>query len=571
MNQEAGKVWLVGAGPGDIGLFTLKGKEVLKQAEVVVYDSLIGDAILCLIPDEAEKIDVGKRAGNHPVPQQEINRILLEKAKEGKRVVRLKGGDPFLFGRGGEELILLAEQGVPFEIVPGISSAFAVPAYAGIPVTHRDFASSVHVITGHRRADTEYTDGAAVLQDTKERRGEKVAERNVNSREIDYEALVRAGGTLLFLMGVSALSDICQNLIRAGMAADTPAAIVQEGATAGQRILLATVDTLPRRAAEEKIMAPAVIVVGGVCGLHDEFAWRDTLPLAGLRILLTRPRERMSSLAGKLREGGADVLEQPAIRIRPLNFNECAGQKREAGNPERRRTESAADALRHIAAYDWLVFTSPSGVNIFFGTLMREAKLDIRVLSSLKIAVLGPGTGREITARGMYPDLMPKTYDAASLGRCLAKNCERNAKILIPRAAAGTPALTEELKKRPDLTVTDLAIYETVPETGGILNMKKEFLESRVDCAVFTSASGVRGFAARLSLENAKTETNAPGGENTGSGAAGAFDFSAVTAVCIGAQTAAAAESLGMRVFIAREATEEAIAEKITEIFDNKR
>ena len=234
----SGKVWLVGAGPGDVGLFTLKGLRVLKNAEVVFYDSLVGQGVLSQIPASARLVNVGKRAGNHTLPQEEINRLLLEEAKKGYRVVRLKGGDPFLFGRGGEELELLAEQGIPYEVVPGVTSPLSVPAYNGIPVTHRDFCSSLHIITGHKRKGQEY--------------------------DIDFRALVQTKGTLVFLMGIAALADICQGLLLAGMDADMPAAVLQKGTTAGQKRIVATVGTLVQEAARRKVETPAIILVGKV-------------------------------------------------------------------------------------------------------------------------------------------------------------------------------------------------------------------------------------------------------------------------------------------------------------------
>ena len=285
---KPGKVWLVGAGPSDPGLFTLKGKRVLQKAEVVVYDALAGQAILSMIPEDAEKINVGKRASHHLMPQEEINKILVKKALEGKRVVRLKGGDPFLFGRGGEELELLKVHQIPYEVVPGVTSAIAVPAYNGIPVTHRDFCSSVHIITGHKKKGDTY--------------------------DIDFEALVRTKGTLVFLMGVTALADICDGLLKAGMRADMPAAILQQGTTAGQKRISATVSTLPEEVQKQGIQTPAIIVVGEVCALADRFAWHEALPLAGRKILVTRPKELISQMAEKLRREGAEVLELPAIK-----------------------------------------------------------------------------------------------------------------------------------------------------------------------------------------------------------------------------------------------------------------
>ena len=249
--MTTGKVWLVGAGPGDIGLFTIKGMEVLKNAEVVVYDSLVGQGVLSQIPAHARLINVGKRASHHTMAQEKINQVLLEEAQKGYRVVRLKGGDPFLFGRGGEELELLKANGIPYEVVPGVTSPISVPAYNGIPVTHRDFCSSLHIITGHKRAGKAY--------------------------DIDFEALVNTKGTLVFLMGVSALSDICQGLLDGGMSPDMPAAILQKGTTAGQKRIVATVSTLPQEVARQGIETPAIIVVGKVCSLSEDFAWYEEL------------------------------------------------------------------------------------------------------------------------------------------------------------------------------------------------------------------------------------------------------------------------------------------------------
>ena len=345
-----GTVILVGAGPGDPGLLTCKGLAALEQAEVVVYDRLVSPAILARIPARAEKIDVGKQPDRHPVPQHEINRILLEKALEGKRVVRLKGGDPFLFGRGGEELELLVEQGVPFEVVPGVTSALAAPSYGGIPVTHRDFASSLHIVTGHRRAGTELA--------------------------IDFDALVRTGGTLVFLMGVAALEEITAGLLQAGMDGNTPAAMVEKGSTPHQRRLNATLSTLTQRAKEERIQNPAVIVVGEVCALADRFDWFDQLPLKGEAVIVTRPEDRAGALSGKLRQLGAEVLEYPCIRTVPIL--PCPALEQALGN---------------ISRYQWLAFTSPAGVDTLWAWLDARG-MDVRALGAfnwpLWVPVLPP-------------------------------------------------------------------------------------------------------------------------------------------------------------------------------------
>lgn len=495
-----GKVWLVGAGPGDVGLFTLKGKQVLEQAEVVVYDRLVGDGVLAMVPRSARRIDVGKRAGNHTMKQEDINRVLLEEAKKGYRVVRLKGGDPFLFGRGGEELELLTEAGIPYEVVPGVTSCIAVPAYNGIPVTHRDYCSSVHVITGHKKAGQEYN--------------------------IDFEALVRTGGTLVFLMGVTALSDICTNLIKAGMKKDTPAAILQQGTTAGQKRIVATVATLKEEVDRQGIATPAIIVVGDVCQVADRFAWYEKLPLFGKKILVTRPKELISSMASKLRSQGAEVLELPAIAVKPVK--------------DQTRIRSCIERLE---TYQWLGFTSPSGVRIFF-ELLRSYGKDLRSLGSVKIAAIGKGTTREMKKLGLYPDLVPAVFDGEHLGAAMAETCEKDARILLPRAAIGTPDILRELSVRTDLVVDDLAIYDTEYEQQELIDVAGEFEKGAIDYAVFTSASTVRGFVKAL-----------PG-----------MDYGMVKAVCIGKQTQAEAKAHGMATVVAKEASIDSVLELVIEL-----
>mgnify|MGYP005784681401 FL=1 len=411
-----GKVWLVGAGPGDAGLFTLKGKEVLNQADVVVYDSLVGQGIMTMIPSRAKKINVGKRASNHTMPQEQINEVLLKEAKKGQKVVRLKGGDPFLFGRGGEELELLEEEQIPYEIVPGVTSPISVPAYNGIPVTHRDYCSSVHIITGHKKAGAEY--------------------------DIDFEALVRTKGTLVFLMGVKALSDICQGLLKAGMDREMPAAILQKGTTARQKRIVATVSTLAEEVRRQGIETPAIIVVGKVCALADKFSWYEKLPLAGWKVLLTRPKDLISSMAGKLRRMGAEVLELPAIRTEPIEEN-----------PELEK------AMEVLSEYQWLVFTSPTGVKVFFQQMKKYGK-DIRSLGQAKVAAIGEGTRKKLEERGIFADLMPEVYDGASLGKALAEVCDGSEKILIPRARLGTRELLIPLEEK-GIHTDDIPTYDT--------------------------------------------------------------------------------------------------------------
>lgn len=503
--RMTGKVWLVGAGPGDVGLFTLKGKQVLEQAEVVVYDSLVGDGVLAMVPAGARLINVGKRAGHHLMKQEMINQVLLEEAQKGYRVVRLKGGDPFLFGRGGEELELLSEHGIPYEVVPGVTSCIAVPAYNGIPVTHRDYCSSVHVITGHKKAGQSYN--------------------------IDFEALVRTGGTLVFLMGVTALEDICSNLIKAGMSLSVPAAILQQGTTAGQKRIVATVGTLKEEVDRQGILTPAIIVVGGVCEVADRFEWYEKLPLAGCKIVVTRPKELISQMADRLRKQGAEVLELPAIALSPVEDD-----------------RKIRECLEQLEKYQWIAFTSPSGVKIFFEFLKKNGK-DIRALGRAKLAAIGKGTKRELEARGMYPDLMPEVFDGASLGKKMAECCEENSRILIPRAAIGNAEIIRELSVRKDLVVDDVATYETRYEVQSIIDESGAFERGEITYAVFTSASTVRGFVHAL-----------PG-----------LEYSKVKAVCIGKQTAAQAEEYGMHTYTAKEASIDSLVELVIQLAGEKK
>lgn len=505
--KSGGKVWLVGAGPSDPGLFTLKGKQVLEEAEVVVYDALVGASILGMIPETAEVINVGKRSSHHLMRQEDISELLAKKALEGKRVVRLKGGDPFLFGRGGEELEVLVRENIPYEVVPGVTSAVAVPAYQGIPVTHRDYCSSVHIITGHKKQGAAY--------------------------DIDFEALVRTKGTLIFLMGVSSLADICQGLLDAGMNPKMPAALLSKGTTAAQERIVADISTLSEAVAAHGAVTPAIIVVGDVCRLAEDFSWVEKLPLGGVRVLLTRPKELAGTTAQRLRKLGAEVLELPAIRT-----------VRKTGN------EKLAEALQKLEHYRWIVFTSPTGVRVFFEEL-RERKIDIRRLNGAKFAVIGSGSAKELEKRGFYADLMPEVYDAGHLGEALARVCREELKelqecaVLIPRAEIGSKELTAALEGVNGLTADDIATYETVYEKSGIIDVKAEMEGGSIDYVMFTSASTVKGFAA----------------------AAGTIDYEKVKAICIGRQTTEAADALGMQTWTAEQATIDSLIEKLVQVY----
>lgn len=490
-----GKVTLVGAGPGDPGLLTRKGLDALQKAEVVVYDRLVSPAILAMMPEKAEHIDVGKQAARHPVPQDQINQILLDKALEGKNVVRLKGGDPFLFGRGGEELELLAQHGVSFEEVPGITSAIAAPAYGGIPVTHRDCCSSLHIVTGHQRAGKEL--------------------------DIDFEALVRTKGTLVFLMGVSALPQICKGLLDAGMEPAMPAAVVERGTTPAQRRISATLGTLPAVAEEAQVVSPAVIVVGKVCALAEDFDWFDKLPLKGKRVVVTRPRERAGTLSARLRALGADVWEYPCIATLPLD--PCP---------------AVDSAMERLSDYEWLALTSPAGVEALWRWLEGHGK-DARALGAVKLAAIGPGTARALSAHGLKADYVPEVYDAAHLGAGLPAA----GKVLALRAEEGSPALTEELARR-NIACDDVASYRTVHENPRSQELRAAVEETDGLLVTFTSASTVKGFVSSV-------------GEDA--------NFSRMVGMCIGAQTASQAQKYGIPVRVAREATMDALTDMIVE------
>ena len=486
-----GSVILVGAGPGDPGLLTQKGRQAIENAQVVVYDRLVSPAILSLIPRDAEKINVGKESSNHLVPQEEINRILLRKAQEDKRVVRLKGGDPFLFGRGGEELELLEAAGIPFQVVPGVTSALSVPAYAGIPVTHRDFCSSVHIITGHARAGAEL--------------------------HIDFEALRRTGGTLVFLMSVSSLPRICRGLLDAGMAPDMPAAVIEKGTCPGQRKLVSTLEKLPSEAEKAGVKSPAIIVVGKVCALSSRFDWFDGLPMKGKTVVVTRPEDRSGTLTQRLRELGAEVVDYPCIRT-------VAREE----NPE------LEEAMENLSRYRCLVFTSPAGPEIFFRRL-RAAGRDARALSGLTLAAIGPKTAKAMERFGVTADLMPETYDSDHLAKALETVEDP---VLLCRASRGSTALPEMLERK-GIPFADVPVYDTVYAAPA--PQKVDALLGETLLVTFTSASTVRGFVESL-----------PG-----------RDLKNVIGCCIGKQTEAEAKKYGLATVVSQEATMESLVECI--------
>ena len=455
------KVYLIGAGPGDPGLLTLKGKACLEAADTVVYDALANDALLQYVRPEAERIYVGKVAGNHALPQHEINALIIRKAKEGKIVARLKGGDPYIFGRGGEEAEELLNAGVPFEEVPGISSTIAGPAYAGIPLTHRSFASSVTIITGHE--DPTKPDSVH-----------------------NWEALARSASTLVFVMGMKNLPSIAEHLISAGMSPDTPAALVYRGTTTRHRSLVATIGELPQAAVREGFSNPSVIIVGSVCTLRDRLNWFEQKPLLGKSVVVTRAREQASGLAGMLTELGAEVIQCPTIAIRPLDdYSEL---------------DRAAAAL---ADYDWVVFTSVNGVKHFWKRLAAAGK-DSRALGSCRIAAIGPATAEALRTRGIEPDFIPEKYVAEGVVDGLMKlGVGKGTRVLVPRARVAREVLPDVLREA-GAAVDVIAAYETVPCSDNKDEVLARIAEGTLSCVTFGSSSTVENFLAVVPAETLK-------------------------------------------------------------------
>ncbi|TYQ12742.1 UNVERIFIED_CONTAM: uroporphyrinogen III methyltransferase/synthase [Acetivibrio alkalicellulosi] len=444
-----GFVALVGAGPGEIGLLTLRGKEYIEKADVVVFDRLVSPEILDLIPHGAKKIDVGKDSGNHKVPQEDINNILLREAIEGNIVIRLKGGDPFLFGRGGEELELLVENNIPFEVVPGITSALSVPAYAGIPVTHRDFCSSVHIITGHQKKD--------------------------EALKINYKSLCQMEGTLVFLMGVGALKEIMKGLIEANMDKATPAAIIEKGSYPEQRMVAGTIENIYEIASNSQIKSPSIIVVGKVCELGDKYDWFTKRPLFGKKIMVTRPKMSGNTLSIKLRNLGAKVYDFPCIEIEEIPNNEMLKNE-----------------ISSMCDYSWLVFTSKNGVAIFFDYMLMK-KIDFRVLGNIKIAAIGSQTAQSLKERGIIADFVPQIFDGEHLVKGLLEKIDKNDNVLLLRALMGTEEIPKILGDG-GIPFKDIPIYNTLLKNENSQHMKKLIDENEVDFVTFTSASTVDGF-----------------------------------------------------------------------------
>jgi uroporphyrinogen III methyltransferase/synthase len=455
--KTKGTVYLVGAGPGDFGLMTLRGAELLARADVVVYDALINKELLRLAPPGAELIYAGKRSSAHVIPQEELNQLLVAKAGEGKSVVRLKGGDPYVFGRGGEEAEELAAAKIAFEVVPGITSAVAALTYAGIPITHRDHCSSFTVITGHE-------------DPTKEEVG------------ADWAQVARIPGTKVILMGVTRIRQIAELLVANGMGKDTPIAMIRWGTTGRQECIEGTLQTIAEVVEKTGFKPPALTVIGEVVKLRGKLNWFEKRPLFRQRIVVTRTRDQASQLSRQLLDLGADVLEIPTIKIVP---------------PTERH--ALAEALVELNSYDWLVFTSPNGVTAFF-ELFFKAFDDMRDIGGVRIAAVGPATAAKLKELHLKVDLMPEEYIATKIGAAFAKfESVENLKILLLRAEVANRELPEQLEKMGAI-VDDVGCYKTVPETEDLNNAAARLMENGADWITFTSASTVENFHVRFPL-----------------------------------------------------------------------
>ena len=505
--MSSGKVFLIGAGPGDAKLITLKGLECIQTADVIVYDRLANPRLLSYKKPEAELIYVGKSPDRHTLSQDEINNVLVEQAAQGKVVARLKGGDPFVFGRGGEEAEILRKNGIPYEIVPGITSAISVPAYAGIPVTHRDFTSTFTVITGHEDPTKDVSN-------------------------INWSRLAQDPGTLIFLMGVGNLPKIVELLIKHGKASDTPIALIRWGTRPEQQVVTGTLENIVERVEKVGLKSPAIIIVGKVVSLREKLKWFEDKPLFGKRVLVTRAREQASILSQKIEELGGEAWEYPTISIEPpLDLKPLDEAVQNAGN------------------YDWLIFTSVNGVKSFFNRL-NALKLDIRSLGKVKICAIGPKTQEILEEKGLRVNFVPEEFRAEAIYDGLKDMLKPGDKILLPRADLARPILVESLQKL-DVSVNEVIAYRTV--LGSIDNtlLLEKLINQEIHVITFTSSSTVKNFMKLLDKNiDPKVLEN-------------------ITVACIGPITADTASSLGLKVdIVAQEYTIEGLVKALVEYFN---
>ncbi len=507
--MKNGKVYLIGAGPGDPGLITVKGLRCLEKADVVVYDYLANEELLRSLKAGAEKIYVGKKAADHTLSQAEINALIIRKAQEGKSVARLKGGDPFIFGRGGEEAEELAAAQIPIEIIPGVTSAIGAPAYAGIPLTHRDFTSTVAFITGHEDPEKE-------------------------ASRIDWEKISRGAGTLVFLMGVGNLPAIAEKLTANGRSPETPVALIRWGTLPEQETILGNLANIAEIARSREVKPPVIILVGEVVGLRRRLNWFETLPLFGRKILVTRSREQAGELAERLRELGALPLEFPTIEILPpadwADIDHC---------------------LAYLEMYDWIIFTSANGVRFFLGRLLTLG-LDVRDIKGPRICAIGPGTADALARLRIRVDIVPSEYRAEAIVAALQKERLDRKRILIPRAKVARDVLPEELRKSGAF-VDVVEVYQTRRPNENVEEIKSLLKNGGIDAITFTSSSTAANFAEMMGMDEVRNLT------------------SGVTVASIGPITAEKARQLGMETQVMPvDYTIPALAEALGEYFKNK-
>ena len=498
-------IYLVGSGPGDPGLFTLKGVRCMEKADIVVYDRLAPEALLGYARPEAEKLYVGKRPGDPTMSQEEINALLVELGRAGKTVVRLKGGDPYIFGRGGEEALALIDAGLPFEVVPGVTSGVAVPAYAGIPVTHRNVSTSVAFVTGHEDPTKGHSD-------------------------VDWSKLAGGADTLVLYMGVGRLQEISAGLIAAGREPDTPVACVRWGTVPEQRTVAGTLEDIAERVAEAGLKPPAIIVIGDVVALREAgLDWYERRPLFGRRVVVTRARAQAGGLSSELERLGAEVYEFPTIEIRP---------------PEEFGPLDAA--IHDLDSFGLIVFTSVNGVDAFLERL-RHHGFDLRAVPrDAKVAAIGPATAERIRGAGLRVDVVPEEYRAEALIEAIGTDSLAGERILIPRAKVAREVLPEKLREAGAEVVVPPA-YESVPSSEGKEELSLRLQTGEIDCVTFTASSTVENFVAAFGAEEA----------------ARLLEESRVA--CIGPITADTARKRGLRVDAeAREYTIDGLIEVVT-------
>lgn len=455
--KSTGTVYLVGAGPGDAGLLTLRGAELLRRADVIIYDMLVSADLLRLARRDAELVSRGSQGKTGAMTQEQITALTLAKAREGKTVVRLKGGDPYIFGRGGEEAEELAAAKIPFEVVPGVSSIVAAPNYAGIPLTHRDHCSTFTVLTGHEDPDKP-------------------------DSNLDFGEIARIPGTKIILMGLKRLRELTATFLEKGLPPETPVAMVRWGTTGKQQTVAGTLANIAERAEQKKIAPPVITIIGNVVGLRSKLNWFEHRPLFGKRVVVTRTREQASQLSQKLSELGAEVLEIPTIKIT---------------TPTERH--HVVDALLELHSYNWLVFTSPNGVAAFFELFFRHFQ-DLRDLGGVRIAAIGPATAAALKELHLQVDVMPEEALASKIAAAIDQfeNVE-NLKVCLLRAEVANPDLPRALEELGAI-VDDIPVYKTVPETEDPSGAAAKLLAEGADWITFTSASTVEHFHARFDL-----------------------------------------------------------------------